>query len=323
MPDDPQNQTPQETLKDEENDQERPLAETPFVVEHRQEDRTPGGYHRPAARLVLTPALRTGGLWATLPPEDFKNLILMLTFLTPNGWCRPTLLEMAEAMRVSQGKARGRLQRLTGIEWRGQPLVAELPRPDGLAAFVPGRQLVAHEEVPPPEPVAPPPLRVAGRDAVIAHSRARYARTREEVEAQIGQMMGWAPPAFAGEDPAVAEGKGRAFVQMTNLGMPREQALDLLARFPLEAIERQLTWMPDRNAKQPARFLAAAIEGDYEMPPALRRRAVLAAALREQNEREDDQEPDGHENDAHPHQEGHDDTETERFEAMTAPAEQA
>ena len=252
-------------------------AEAPFIVEHRREDLTPGGYFRPASRLVLTSALRTGGLWAALPPEDLKTLILMLTFLTPNGWCRPTLLELAQAMRVSQAKAKGRMERLTGTQWRGQPLVAELARPDGLGAYVPGRALVTHEDMPTPESSQPPSLPTAGREAVVTHSRARYAKTRAEVEAQIGELMGWAPPDFAGEDPAVAEGKRRAFQAITDLGMPRDQALDLLGRFPLEAVERQLTWLPLRGAKNPARFLAAAIEGDYEMPPGLRRAASLAA----------------------------------------------
>lgn len=248
-------------------------------MEHRQEDRTPGGYFRPASRLVLTPALRTGGLWAALPPEDFRNLILMLTFLTPNGWCRPTLLELAKAMRVSQGKATARMLRLTGIEWRGQPLVAELPRLDGLTAFVPGRALVAHEDVPPSEPPQPALSPTAGRAAVVAHSRAHYAKTRAEVEAQIGDMMGWAPPTFAGDDPAVADGKRQAYQRMTDIGMPKDQALDLLARFPLEAVERQLTWLPSRKAKNPARFLLAAIEGDYEAPPTVRLYQSVSKAI--------------------------------------------
>ena len=283
MPDDPhndpQNNDPQNAGQ--QNAGAHP-AGTPFVVEHRQEDRTPDGRHRPASRLVLTSALRTEGLWAALPPEDLRTLILMLTFLTPNGWCRPTLLELAEAMRVSQAKAKGRMERLTGTQWRGQPLVAALPRPDGLAAYVPGRALVAHEDAPPPEPTAAPALPSAGREAVVAHSRARYATTRAEVEAQIGQMMGWdkrmeAPPAFAGEDPAAAEGKRRAFAAMASLGVPREQALDLLARFPLEAVERQLEWIGLRRAKSPGRYLVAAVENDYDAPFPVRRREAIAA----------------------------------------------
>ena len=85
-------------------------------------------------------------------------------------------------------------------------------------------------------------------------------------------MMGWGPPAFEGDDPAVVEGKRQAFTAMTNLGMPKDQALDLLARFDLGEIERQVSWLPQRNAKNPARFLAAAIEGSYEPPLGVRPR---------------------------------------------------
>ena len=246
----------------------------PFIVEHRQEDRTLDGSFRPSARLILTPALRTSGLWAMLPPEDLHTLVLTLTFVAPNGWCRPTLLELAEAMRVSQGKARARLERLAGREWEGQPLLIRLPRPDGLHAYAPGRQVVGREEAPEPSTqskAVPPP--VAGKEAVIAQSRTRYAKTREEVEGQIATMMGWGPPAFAGDDPAVAEGKKRAFKAMTDFGMPKDQALDILARFDLGEVERQISWLPSRNAKNPARFLAAAIEGSYDAPLALRRQS--------------------------------------------------
>jgi len=260
----------------------------PFIVEHRQEDRTLDGSFRPSTRLILTSALRTSGLWAILPPEDLHTLALVLTFVAPNGWCRPTLLELAEAMRVSQAKARARIERLAGREWEGQPLLTRLPRPDGLDAYAPGRQVVGREEAPlPPAHVhtAPPPP-VAGKEAVIAQSRTRYAKTREEVEGQIATMMGWGPPAFAGDDPAVAEGKKRAFKAMTDAGMPKDQALDILARFDLGDVERQISWLPSRNAKNPARFLAAAIEGSYDMPVNLRREASAEA---DPNARQDEQ----------------------------------
>ena len=247
--------------------------EAPFVIEHRQEDRTLSGTFRPSARLILTERVRTSGLWRTLTPEDFKTLILLLTFITPNGWCRPTLPELADAMGVSHAKAKARIERLVQTAWQGQPLAGLLPRPDGLDAYLPGRQLVAHEDMQEPMPPEAVPIRTAGRAAVIAYSRARYAKTREEVERQIGEMMGWAPPDFAGDDPAVAEGKRRAFKAMADIGMPKEQALDLLARYDLGAVERQISWLPQRHAKNPARFLAAAIEGNYDRPLTLRHQA--------------------------------------------------
>jgi len=245
----------------------------PFVIEHRQEDRGQGSTFRPSARLILTDRVRTSGLWRALTPEDFKTLLLLLTYVSPNGWCRPTLPELADAMEVSHGKAKGRMERLLQASWRGQPLATLMPRPDGLDAYLPARPLVAHEDAPVPEPPEAMPARTPGREVVVAYSRARYAKTREEVERQIGEMMGWGPPAFAGDDPAVAEGKRKAFKAMADVGMPKDQALDLLSRFDLGGIERQIAWLPSRNAKQPARFLAAAIEGGYDMPLNLRRQA--------------------------------------------------
>jgi hypothetical protein len=242
----------------------------PFIIEHRQEDST-GSSFRPSARLILTERVRTSGLWRSLTPEDFTNLTLLLSFITPNGWCRPTLPELADAMGVAPAKAKSRLDRLVRGTWQDQPLVEMLGRPDGLDAYLPGRLLVAHEDIVPREPVQVAPMRTPGREAVVAYSRARYAKTREEVERQIGEMMGWGPPAFAGDDPAVAQGKQKAFQAMTGFGMPKEQALDLLSRFDLGAVESQISWLPQRNAKNPARFLAAAIEGNYDRPLALRR----------------------------------------------------
>ena len=253
----------------------------PFVIEHRQEERGQGGTFRPSARLVLTDRVRTSGLWRALTPEDFKTLLLLFTYVSPNGWCRPTLPELAEAMEVSHGKAKGRMERLTRTSWQGQPLATLLARPDGLDAYLPGRRLVDHVEIAEPEPSQAAPLRTPGREAVVAYSRARYAKTREEVERQIGEMMGWTPPDFAGEDPAVAEGKRQAFKAMTDVGMPKEQALDLLGRFDLGVVESQIAWLPQRNAKNPARFLAAAIEGGYDRPLALRRQAAEEAGTGE------------------------------------------
>ena len=137
------------------------------------------------------------------------------------------------------------------------------------------------KEIAEPEPPQAAPLRTPGREAVAAYSRARYAKTREEVERQIGEMMGWTPPDFAGEDPAVAEGKRQAFKAMTDVGMPKEQALDLLGRFDLGVVESQIAWLPSRNAKNPARFLAAAIEGGYDRPLVLRRQAAEEAQTNE------------------------------------------
>ena len=100
----------------------------PFIVEQYQSERAASGAFRPASRLVMTAALRTSGLWRDVPPEELRDFVLLLTFLTPNGWVQPTLPELAEAMQASHAQARGRMLRLSRRVWRGQPLVRELNR---------------------------------------------------------------------------------------------------------------------------------------------------------------------------------------------------
>jgi len=100
----------------------------PFVIEQYRGEQGTGGSFRPAARLLLTSALRTSGLWSTLPPDELRDLTLLLTFLTPNGRVQPTLPELAGAMQASHAQARARMLRLSRRVWRGQPLVMELNR---------------------------------------------------------------------------------------------------------------------------------------------------------------------------------------------------
>jgi len=57
------------------------------------------------------------------------------------------------------------------------------------------------------------------------------------------------------------------------MGVTKEQAQHLFVRYPLERIQRQMEWLPFRNAKNPLGYLLAAIEGDYERPLSLRQNA--------------------------------------------------
>lgn len=262
----------------------------PFVVEHSQEGQTSGGTFRPSARLLLTPALRTSGLWTALPPEEMRDLVLLLTFLTANGRVQPTLLELAQAMHTSHVQARARMLRLARRSWQGQPLVRELTRPSGLDAYLPARSLLQARQGPQeaalmqeaaraPSQSLPEPR--AGREAVIARSRAHYAAPRAEVEADIARRMGWGPPAFEDDPPEVAGEKQALFTLLSEQGMTKSQALDVLGRFDLGVVRRQLTWMPHRGAKNPARYLLAAIENNYEAPVAVRQASLAEQATSE------------------------------------------
>ena len=247
--------------------------EAPFIAELLRRDVGPGGTFRPAARLVLTPGLRTGGLWHVLPAEELRTLVLMLTFLTDNGWCRPSLIELAQAMQVPEHKAQSRMERLAGVSWHGNPVIHEQARENGLHAFVPSRVVLAVTEARPvPAEAGEAPIRPAGRQAVTEYSRARYGRPRAEVEADIARRMGWGPPAFEDEAPEIAEEKRALYGQLSGQGMTNAQALDVLGRFDLGRVRRQVSWMPHRGAKNPARYLMAAIENDYDPPVAARLR---------------------------------------------------
>ncbi len=246
----------------------------PFVIEHYQQERVASGAFRPAARLLLMEALRTSGLWNALPSEELRDLTLLLTFLTPNGRVQPTLPELADAMQASHAQARSRMLRLSRRQWRGQPLVRELNRQNGLDAYLPGRQLVGSQEevqeAPSPIPSVVQTEPRAGREALIAHSRSLYATPRAEVEADIARRMGWGTPLFEDEEPDIAEEKRRLYEKLSEQGMPKDKALDILSRFDLGQVRSQIEWMPHRGAKNPARYLMAAIENNYEAPVAVR-----------------------------------------------------
>ena len=245
----------------------------PFMVEHYRDTLGSGGTFRPAARLTLTTALRTSGLWAALSPDEMRDLTLLLTFLTPNGRVQPTLPELADGMKVSHAQVRARMQRLSRHQWQGQPLVVELTRQSGLDAYLIGRHLLGSRQMPEIKNVLLPTVLSeprAGRDVLVAHNRARYGTPRAEVEADIARRMGWGPPAFENDPPEVAEEKRILFEQLSEQGMPKSQALDILGRFDLTQVRSQIGWMPHRGAKNPARYLIAAIENNYEAPIAVR-----------------------------------------------------
>jgi len=110
----------------------------------------------------------------------------------------------------------------------------------------------------------PPLENRAGREAVIAYSRARYANPREEVERIIAEQYGH-DPAELGDGPEAVARR-----QLSGLGVPRDTVNALLTEHSLEEITDQLKWLPLRGAKSPARFVVAAVQGDYAPPVGVR-----------------------------------------------------
>jgi hypothetical protein len=285
------------------------VANTPFVLTLQRLDETPNGSFRPSARIELTPMLRISGLLLALPGEELRTLLLVLTFVHPNGYVQPSLLELAQALHVSPLRTSFRLRRLARFLWEGRPLVQEWRRESGLHTYAPSAHILGLEESLTSKPTAEPLLyQTAGRDAVIASSRAQYARPREEVEREIAALNGWpwpskslsqlreeylrvsassanAPPTEPPYSSSLSvtptpmstlptEERAALKQYLITLGVPAEEAESLIARFDPARIRQQIEWLPLRHANHPARLLAAAIEGDYEAPAALRQTPV-------------------------------------------------
>ena len=256
--------------------QSDPGASQPFRIVLQQAEESSTEHFRPTAVLQITSVLRTSGLLRGLPAEEVKTLLLVLTYLTPNGVFLATVHQMAEAMRVSLGKMEQRLRRLQGFAWQGESILREQVRENGLRSYTPSTFLIAVEQarLQVPESIAPLPA-TSSREAVIERSRAAYAHPRAEVERQIAELNGWEVPGEVVEEGDTTNLRYR----LLRFGVTPEQAEELLVQYPAEEIRQQLDWIPYRKARKPGLLLIAAIENHYDEPIVLRQRRLFEQAL--------------------------------------------
>jgi hypothetical protein len=248
-------------------------TERPFVVVHEQLDRKLNGAFRPSASLKLMPDLRTSGFLRALPATEFKTLICLLTFLSPNGEILPSLPDIAQGLNVSEREAQDRMERLLAFTWQGRPIVMYVARETALPAYTLCPDVLTRHEHAVYNAPAEPPLKVADRDAIIALSREKYSRPRATVEEQIEQQFRREePPPVIDEDDRHADLRRRLMA----VGVASEQVNSLFQHYSPEAIAQQLEWLPHRHANNPARYLIAAIQGDYQAPLSLRHRHAVS-----------------------------------------------
>ncbi len=253
--------------------------EPPFVIYLAHEDKTQGSW-RPRAMLGLTPALRTSGFLSAIGPEELHSLLVLLSFLSPDGRLMAFTLSLAQALGTSPAKVRARFERLCEVRWLGQPIVFATQRGDGLDGFAPIPGFIPLVEEP-PHGENGPVIHVVPREAVIAHSRRTYARSRSEVEREIESMMNWKKPQPSSPKlssptrsgtpptptpPTVTSEQAELLSQLLEVGLLPEQADDLMKRYDALRIRRQLAWLPRRRAKNAAGYLLAAVKDDYAAP---------------------------------------------------------
>lgn len=259
-------------------------TQPPFVLENRLEEPQTNNNFRPAAVLWLSSRLRVSGLLNELPSEELKTLLLVFTYITSNGEFVATPELLASALDVSVGKALSRLERLASLRWQDQPILAERKTESGLRFFSPSPSLFEKQThlilpAPPSGGVGEAVLQVFGRSQpriggyrseIIARSRQNYARPRAQVEAEINRFLGH--DAF--DEPENATPEVRQQIELLRRlaahGIAIEHAETLVQNYLPERIKQQLDWISHRPARNPAALLKAAIENNYEMPPALR-----------------------------------------------------
>ena len=244
----------------------RDLSRPPFVIEHRHTPTNDRGTRfQPEARLFVYETLRTSGLLASLPDREAKNLLWLLTYLHPNGHLFAPVTLLARDMGLSEREVRKQFLVLATTYWQEAPLVRHLSE-SAMERFVLGGQVLGEEtletsvSLPVPELTSPH----GHRDVIIAMSREKYARPRAEVERMVLEQLGHHPE----ESADTPEGEVRRGLQ--GAGVSREQVDLLINEFGIEACLRQVKWLPLRGAKNPGRYVVAAIQDNYSPPRGVR-----------------------------------------------------
>lgn len=229
----------------------------PFALEVQRTFDPLTGDWRSHAFLKITSGFRRSGLLHALPAEELKTLLTLATFVTPSGYCAPTVEQVAHALQTSEEKARKRLERLAAFQWEGKPLVVPIARGNGAEAYTFGRAgAVAPQTVPAVIPASPP---AASPTASLGTPPINEDAFQEEPDQKAA-----AKPA---RDTSSPEERSRLAQRLVEVGLEEEAATWLIDLYGAERVQRQLDWLPDRyNVREPARFLKVAIERDFEAP---------------------------------------------------------
>jgi len=224
----------------------------------------------PSCRVVLgagvLPLARSLGL------EALGLLTAVAALTTPNGRCAPSAPHLSGALGIALPLLRPRLRRLARARWRGEPVLLMLPpAPDGAEAVRPGPAVLERREAPPAEAAAP---LGAARPAQETAVEQPLQPTRETVEQGIRASQGWPSreeldeaAALLPKEPEDLDGRW-AVQRLVREKVDYALAVRLVQKHGAEACLQQVRWLARRKGiKQKARYLVAAILGDYTEPP--------------------------------------------------------
>lgn len=178
-------------------------------------------------------AARREGLLALLLPEVWQMLCALLSFTCRDGARRFTVDQLGVALGLSREQALVRLDQLVQTEWQGAPLA------------------------------------VLERDAQGEITGAALAPLEILTGARAPLLTDTEPPLSALPVIPASSTLPKAHdlaASLEAVGLNPEQVERLVHQFPPERIQRQLDWLPARQARNPAALLIRAIEGDWGPP---------------------------------------------------------
>ena len=208
-------------------------------------------------QLVLLPNLRLSGLLHLLSPELLWAFVTLLTFQEGSGEVRASVAQIADALKIHPDHAEALLQALATYTFDGAPILFQSSQD----TYSLSKRVGVPVDSAPPVAETEKPYRPVPREEVIERSRKRYSTPRAEAEAAVIDQLGIVP-----EEPIPDGRPGDAYRALLAAGVPEPHARQLLKDVPIEEIEAQLTWLPERGARNPGRFLVAAIRGSYAPP---------------------------------------------------------
>lgn len=230
----------------------------PFLVEHLRLDETHSDF-TPSARLHLTKHAATSGFLRVLSGNQARILLALMTSLTPNGDVRTTERYIAKALGIPTPVAAFWLRMFSYRKFAGQPIIHRLERDEGLRIYTLSNAHVQHQLQP---PKGDPPIirKVVGREAVIDHVRSTYATHAADVEKTVMQQLGLHPEELLGNDEAMV------WQELRCLKIKRADIQSLIDTFGVARIKQQIEWLPERQSKNRARTLVAALINNYGRP---------------------------------------------------------
>jgi len=164
---------------------------------------------------------------ALLTPAQWHTLSALLSFTSRDGRRSFTLDQLGVALGVPRAEAEDRLRDLVETRWHDAALLTLEHDATGAVA---GASLTSLEV-----------LARIRHDAGVPTAPRQSAAAVEPMPTQLR--------------PALVE-----------VGLQPDQIDHLLRVFPSERIQRQLAWLPEREARNPAALLIRAIEQDWAAP---------------------------------------------------------